>query len=379
MKNTNYIKKIIYLLLSLVLVVSIVSCSNNSKTSELDSNEKMDTQNEEDKTSTEDSEETEKEDGDEVDNAKSTVNPPSGFDAIDVKPEKPYKIAFANWNSTNSAAAIFAEEMEKAAEYYGVEILIMDNKQDPIQAVDNFNNAATWGAEYYIQYNEDPEANLRIGEMLTEQDIGAIAVQVPLGDEFPYYRLDPATSGYESAKPLAEKAQDIWGDDVEFFLCLDCPEAGAVIQDRADAAVEAVQELYPDIKVVRVSSEGDPEVSRNKVADALTANPQGKFMFWGHMDQWTLAGISAIKAANRYDECIVSSVMGLEPYFEELQVEGTPAYGTVAIRPEVWAWEVLPEAIRELNTGEKAPKDMYQPCIFITKDNLAEYYPELVK
>ncbi len=74
-----------------------------------------------------------------------------------------------------------AEEMEKAARYYGVELLSMDNKQDPLQAVDNFNNAKTWGCDYYIQYNEDPEANKRIGEMLKADNIPAIAVQVPLG------------------------------------------------------------------------------------------------------------------------------------------------------------------------------------------------------
>ena len=246
-----------------------------------------------------------------------SVELPSGFEVDDVKANENYKIAFANWNSTNSAAALFASEMEKAAQYYGVELLLMDNKQDPVQAVDNVNNAITWNADYYIQYNEDPDANLRIGEMLNEEGIYGLAVQVPLGDDFPYYRLDPAESGYSSGKPLAEKAKEVWGDDVSFAIIMDCPEAGAVIQDRAAAAEKAILEVYPDINIVTYSSEGDPEVSRNKMADVLTANPEGNFIFWGHMDQWTLAALQSIKAANRYEECIATSVAGLAPMFEE--------------------------------------------------------------
>ena len=155
-----------------------------------------------------------------------SVVPPSGFTPEEVVPDKKYKIAFANFNSTNAGAAIMAEEMEKAARYYGVELLSMDNKQDPLQAVDNFNNAKTWGCDYYIQYNEDPEANKRIGEMLKADNIPAIAVQVPLGDDFPYYRLDPAESGRVGGEALAKKAKEKWGDDVAFFICMDCPEAG---------------------------------------------------------------------------------------------------------------------------------------------------------
>lgn len=380
-------KKKLAVLMTCFMVLSLTACGNSEETSSKETAVQKETQSQPAETRGSAPTETQADDqaeaktssgGGEITLDKS-IEPPSGFTPEDVVPDKRYKIAFANFNSTNAGAAIMAEEIEKAAKYYGVELLSMDNKQDPLQAVDNFNNAKTWGCEYYIQYNEDPEANKRIGEMLKADSTPAIAVQVPLGEDFPYYRLDPAESGRVGGEALAKKAKEKWGDDVAFFICMDCPEAGQVIQDRAEAATAAVKEIYPDIKVITYSSEGDPEVSRNKMTDVLTANPEGNFMFWGHMDQWTLAAVSSIRAAGREKECIATSVMGLDSMIEEMQREGTPVYGTVAIRPEVWAWELLPKAIRELNTGEKPELDMYQPCILLTLENLSEIYPDKVK
>ncbi|MHA9739195.1 sugar ABC transporter substrate-binding protein [Robinsoniella peoriensis] len=385
-------KKNLAVLMTCMLVLSMAACGNSGETTPKETVVQKETQPAESKSDTAETKGTDAADVKTADPTEKgtsqgegeitldkSVEPPSGFTPEDVVPDKKYKIAFANFNSTNAGAAIMAEEIEKAAKYYGVELLSMDNKQDPLQAVDNFNNAKTWGCEYYIQYNEDPEANKRIGEMLKADNIPAIAVQVPLGDDFPYYRLDPAESGRVGGEALAKKAKEKWGDDVAFFICMDCPEAGQVIQDRAEAATAAVKEIYPDIKVITYSSEGDPEVSRNKMTDVLTANPEGNFMFWGHMDQWTLAAVSSIRAAGREEQCIATSVMGLDSMIEEMQRVGTPVYGTVAIRPEVWAWELLPKAIQELNTGEKPELDMYQPCILLTLDNLSEIYPDKVK
>lgn len=308
-----------------------------------------------------------------------SVPVPGGFEVIDVTPNKEYKIVVTNINTSDANAATAIDGFKAAGEYYGVEVIVMDNKGDPVQAAANAEAAINMEADFFFEYNADGEANKRIGERLKEANLPAIAVQVPLGDDYPYFRLDPKMSGEASGLPLAEQGKAKFGDDVEFLVALGYPEAGPVIQERSEAAIAAVKTIYPDIKVIEYSSKADTETSRSGMQDILTANPEGNFLFWAHHDQFCLAAYNAIKAAGREENCVVTSIVALPMMTEEIQNPDTSVYGTVSIRPEVWGWMTLPLAIQYLNDGTEIPKDIYQPCVLVTKDNIGEIYPDRVK
>lgn len=308
-----------------------------------------------------------------------TVATPGAFDVVEVVPNKAYKIVVTQMNTNDSNAVTAMDGFVQAGKYYGVEIVVMDNKGDPIQAVNNLENAITMEADYFVSYTADQGACQRIAARLTEAGMPGMGVQATLSDAYPFFRLDPTMSGEASGTPLAEAAKERFGDDVEFLVVLGYPEAGPVIADRSAAAIKAIQAIYPDIEVIEYSSKADPETSRSGMQDILTAHPEGNFLFWGHHDQYTLAAYQAIKAAGREDQCLVSSIVATEAMCDELQREGTSVIGTVSIRPEVWGWIVLPYVIEYLNNGTEIPHDLYQPCQLITVDNLAEIYPERVK
>lgn len=306
------------------------------------------------------------------------VETPGAFDVIEAVPNRAYKIVVTQMNTNDTNAVTAIEGFKKAGEYYGVEIIAMDNKGDPVQAVSNLDTAITMDADYFISYTADAGACAQIAAKLKEKGMAGMGLQATLGDDFPFFRLDPAMSGEASGTPLAMAAKEKFGDDVPYLFVLGYPEAGPVIADRSAAAIEAVKAVYPDVEVVEYSSKADPETSRSGMQDILTAHPNGHFMFWGHHDQYTLAAYQAIKAADREDDCVVTSIVCTEGMCEELQREGTAVVGTCSIRPEVWGWMVLPQIIEYLNDGTKIPHDLYQPCQLVTKDNLGEIYPERV-
>ena len=307
-----------------------------------------------------------------------TVQVPGGFEPVDITTNEPYKIVVTQMNTSDANAATAMDSFREAGQYYGVEVIVMDNKGDAVQANTNLENAITMEADFFFEYNADEGANERIAQRLREVGMPAIAIQVELGDDFPYFRLDPAMSGEASGTPLAEAAQEKFGDDVDFLVVLGYPEAGPVIADRSAAAIEAVKKIYPDIEVIEYSSKADTETSRSGMQDILTAHPEGNFLFWGHHDQYTLAAYRAVRASGREDQCLVTSIVALESMCEEIQREGTSVIGTVSIRPEIWGWMMLPYAIDYLNNGTEIPHDLYQPCQLITKENMAEIYPERV-
>lgn len=303
---------------------------------------------------------------------------PHAFEVVDITPNEPYKIVVTQMNTDDANAVTAMDSFRDAGKYYGVDIVIMDNQGDAVQAVSNLENAITMDADFFFSYTADEGACTRIGQRLTEVGMPGMGIQASIGDDHPYFRLDPAMSGEASGTPLAEKAKEKFGDDVSFLVVLGYPEAGPVIGDRSKAAIEAVKAIYPDIEVIEYSSMGDPETSRTGMQDILTAHPEGNFMFWGHHDQYTLAAYQSIKAAGREDECVVTSICALESMCEEMQKEGTSIVGSVSIRPEVWGWMMLPYVIDYLNNGTEIPHDLYQPCTLVTPDNLAEIYPERV-
>ena len=307
-----------------------------------------------------------------------TVPTPNAFEVVDITPNEAYKIVVTQMNTDDANAVTAMDSFRAAGEYYGVEIVVMDNKGDAVQAVTNLENAIAMEADFFFNYTADAGACTRIAERLTEVGMPGISIQATMGDDFPFFRLDPAMSGEASGTPLAEAAKEKFGDDVAFLIVLGYPEAGPVIGDRSTAAIEAVQAIYPDIEVIEYSSMADPETSRSGMQDILTAHPDGNFMFWGHHDQYTMAAYQAIKDSGREEQCVVTSVCALENICEEMQREGTSVLGSVSIRPEVWGWMMLPYAIANLNDGTEIPHDLYQPCTLITAENLGEVYPERV-
>ena len=306
------------------------------------------------------------------------VETPGAFDVEEVTPNRAYKIVVTQMNTNDTNAVTAIDGFKKAGEYYGVEIIAMDNKGDPIQAVTNLDTAITMEADYFISYTADAGACAQIAAKLTEEGMPGMGLQASLGDNFPFFRLDPAMSGESSGTPLAEAAKEKFGDDVQYLFVLGYPEAGPVIADRSAAAIAAVKAIYPDVEVIEYSSKADPAQSRSGMQDILTAHPDGHFMFWGHHDQYTLAAYQAIRDAGREEDCVVTSIVCTDAMCAELQREGTSVVGTCSIRPEVWGWMVLPKIIAYLNDGTEIPHDLYQPCQLVTKDNMAEIYPERV-
>lgn len=371
-------KKRNHLFLSLVLIVALLAGCSGASGEKASQEPQQETPKAEAETEQKPEQETAEPEEPQAVAGDKSIKTPGAFDVVDIEPNEPYRIVVTQMNTNDANAVTAMDSFREAGAYYGVEVIVMDNEGDAVQAVTNLENAITMEADFFFSYCADQGACGQIAERLREVEMPAVAIQVELGDDFPYFRLDPAMSGEASGTPLAEAAKEKFGDDVDFFVVLGYPEAGPVIADRSAAAIEAVKAVYPDVEVIEYSSQADPETSRSGMQDILTAHPEGNFMFWGHHDQYTLAAYQAIKAAGREEQCVATSIVALESMCEEIQREGTSVKGTVSIRPEIWGWMMLPYAIDYLNNGTEIPHDLYQPCQLITKENMAEIYPERV-
>ena len=309
-----------------------------------------------------------------------TPVPPTPIPAVTLAPvgqltaKKPYVLAFANWNETNSFAVLVRKGVEEVAKRYGVTVISMDNKQDPQQANINADNAITQKVDFYFQYNQDTEINNRVGDKLKAAGIKGIAIQVPMGD-FPLYRVDNVLAGKLGGRAIAEKAKANWSVE-PIMLVMGYPESGALFQSRAKGAISGAQEIFPNVKIFEDTTKGDVERCRSVVADFLTAHPNEKIILWTHVDQMALACLSAVKSANRLGDVFIGQTGGDPSIFPELRNAESIIAGTASFFPEMWGEDLVPLAIQMLNDGITPPPVIEPKTIFITHQNINSYYPQ---
>lgn len=289
---------------------------------------------------------------------------------------KKYKIGYANWNDENSISIIVRDSVVDACKYYGVELMVFDNKQDPNRAMSNAETAILAGVDYYLNFNQDESINAAIAQKLANNGIPMISIQTKARlNVDPEYRVNNERAGAICGELLVNAALKMWPGQKPVLFIAGHPQAGVNFITRANSAIAAVKKAMPDVKVFEISTEGSPEVTRQRTADFLTANPKGKIMMWNHIDQNTLGMLAAVKAAGREGDVIITSFGANPVIFPELKNPKSPVIGTVAQFSERFGWDLLPLVLRHLNDGVKPPLVTLPPLDIITKDNLSRYYP----
>ena len=300
---------------------------------------------------------------------------------IEVKEEifanEVYKIGYANWNDENSISIIVRDSIIDACNYYGVEYMIFDNKQDANQAMTNCDTAIQANVDYYLNFNQDESINAAIAAKLEAAGIPMISIQTKarVGID-PEYHIDNRKFGTIGGELLAKEFKERWPNEQPKLFVAGHPESGVNFIQRAEGCKEAVIAAMPDVEITEISTDGDPEVTRQRTADFLTANPEGKIMMWCHIDQNTMGMLAAVRAAGREEDVIITSCGANPVVFEELKKENSPILGTVAQFSERFGWDLLPMVIKELNDGTKPPMVTMPPMDIITKENLSTYYPD---
>lgn len=295
----------------------------------------------------------------------------------DIYANQVYKIGYANWNDENSISVIVRDSVIDACKYYGVEYMIFDNKQDANQAMTNCDTAIQAGVDYYLNFNQDESINAAIAAKLEAAGIPMISIQTKARDGIdPEYHIDNAKFGTICGELLTAEAAKRWPGEAPLLFVAGHPESGVNFIQRAEGCKDAVLKSLPDTEIVEISTDGDPEVTRQRTADFLTAHPEGRIMMWCHIDQNTMGMLAAVRAAGREEDVIITSCGANPVVFEELKKDNSPILGTVAQFSERFGWDLLPLALEELNNGTKPPAVTIPPMDIITKENLYEYYPD---
>ena len=154
------------------------------------------------------------------------------------------------------------------------------------------------------------------------------------------------------------------------------PEQGALFIERAAAAVKALREAYPNVKVEEFSTTGDPNRARQLTADFLTRRPGAKTMIWAHVDAMGIAALAAARNARRDGDVVIATTGGDQSAFPEIRRANGPFIGSFSFFPELWGDDLLELAARYAKGERPADRVAPRKQLFITSANINEFYPQ---
>jgi ribose transport system substrate-binding protein len=140
---------------------------------------------------------------------------------------------------------------------------------------------------------------------------------------------------------------------------------------RYNGFMEVLKKSYPGIKVlVEADGEFNQEAGRKAMSNILPAYPRIDAIF-SHDDESAVGALTEIRSANRKDIKFVTGMGGSKTAFALMSVRD-PVYGaSMSYLPSMGGRAVA--LAKKILLGEKFEKDIIEPTVVVTADNVAKY------
>lgn len=291
-----------------------------------------------------------------------------------------YKIGFANLTEDVAFTQLVREGLEKEAAALGnVELVLADNKLDGATALSNTENFITQGVDGIIHFQTDAAFGNVIMAKARAAGIPVIAIDIPMPGAT-FFGADNYFAGQLAGEALAAWVNENWEGKADAMLMLELPQSGPIPAARMQGMLEAYQANVTtpiaDDQVYHLDSKNTQEEAFKVVSDTLPNIPEdAKIVAVSINDGTGIGTIAAAEAAGRGENILVVG-QNADPSGQEEMVKDNSRYlGATGYFPENYGLKLLPAMIDVLECRPVAPS-IYVDHVFISKDNVCEYYPE---
>ena len=291
-----------------------------------------------------------------------------------------YKIGFANLTEDIVFTQLVREGIESAAAEAGnIELVLADNKLDGATAMANADNFILQGVDGVIEFQTDEKFGNVMMDKFRAEGIPVVAIDIPMPGAT-FFGADNYKAGLMAGEAAAAWANENWDGQVDAILMLELPQSGPIPAARLQGQLEGVQNNIaapvPEEMVFHLDSKNTQDEAFRVVSDTLPKIPNATRIVAVNINDGTALGtIAAFEAAGREEQLIVVS-QGADPSAQDEWVkEGSRFLGDTAYFPEQYGNYIIPAIIDALEC-KPLPPAIYVDHVFITKDNLCEYYPD---
>jgi ribose transport system substrate-binding protein len=291
-----------------------------------------------------------------------------------------YKIGFANLTEDIVFTKLVREGMEKAAAAAGnVELVFADNKLDGATALANAENFISQGVDGVVEFQTDEAFGNVIMSKFRAANVPVIAIDIPMPGAT-FFGADNYLAGQLAGEAAAKWVGENWDGQVDAILLLELPQSGPVPAARMQGMLDALQAglaaPVAEDKVFRLDSKNTQEESFKVTSDILPSLPDAKHIVAMSINDGTgLGAVAAAEAAGRADQVIVVGQNADPSGQEEMIKENSRYLGATAYFPENYGSKIIP-AMLDLLECRPVPPSVYVDHVFISADNVCEYYPD---
>ena len=281
------------------------------------------------------------------------------------------------------------DNLMEVAEACNVEVLYADNNLDGETALENARTFTLAEVDGVIQFQIDASIEGALCDELRANDpnLPVIAIDIAHPSCALFFGADNGYAGELAGQALGQWAQDNWGCGIDMVVTMETFVVGQVNIDRANGMVRGISQVctgldYGDFEnwspdatgiVTRIDGGGTTDGAFPKVLDTFTANPGKRIAVVSLNDDMGLAALAAARELG-IEDMVVYASQGADATIHQ-EIRTNPQYiGSTGYFPETYGNYVIP-AILAMIAGDPVPDPLYVNHIFVSADNIDQFYP----
>ncbi|WP_420611565.1 sugar ABC transporter substrate-binding protein [Candidatus Spongiisocius sp.] len=281
------------------------------------------------------------------------------------------------------------DNLMEVAEACNVEVLYADNNLDGETALENARTFTLAEVDGVIQFQIDASIEGALCDELRANDpnLPVIAIDIAHPSCALFFGADNGRAGELAGQALGQWAQENWGCEIDMVVTMETFVVGQVNIDRANGMVRGISQVctgldYGDFEnwspdatgiVTRIDGGGTTDGAFPKVLDTFTANPGKRIAVVSLNDDMGLAALAAARELGIEDSVVYAS-QGADATIHS-EIRSNPQYiGSTGYFPETYGNYVIP-AILAMIAGDPVPDPLYVNHVFVSADNIDQFYP----
>lgn len=286
------------------------------------------------------------------------------------------KLGFIALDDSIPFSKLVSDGFKEQAEIAGAELVFCDSKLDAATALQCVQNFAAQGVQAYMNFQPVSDAGQEICD--AGPDVPVIAIDIAQGDcQTAFMGANNARAGFIGGEGLGKWIAENWNCEIDAWVSLEDFGVGSVNDARMDGQREGYESVCGPIDEsvvqVRELDAGRQDLALAAFSDTLTALPDAsRIAVVAINDDGISAALAAARTAGREDQVAVSG-MGVDPISHCEIAAGGQWAGSAAFFPERYGEIGIPYLIDAAN-GQGIPENLLVDHLYITKDNIADYY-----